>query len=287
MPVDPGALVGLFDDGAAWAEHSGAFYECAICDVTERVPPTTQAAVAAWMRRVLEVPLEARVQVTAQRMAPGQRVGVHTDRPWLGLEAARLVVHCTADWRPGDGGELVVCSDADGEALAVQEPRCGHGCALLLARDSWHAVRTAVRPRRSLVFHLWHPGNSARVADYVQGLLEGMRFAELPAALDPVAAEAEVRLGAEPTYRASVVAWVLHRWGCAPAEVVAGYRAALGGTPSEAAELALWVADLHREGFDEARWRSVGARVAHAPFEGALAEARAVCFGPQGGTAGW
>ena len=40
------------------------------------------------MREITGLPLMNRVLVTAQRMLPGQVVGIHSDRPLLGYELA-------------------------------------------------------------------------------------------------------------------------------------------------------------------------------------------------------
>ena len=56
-----------------------------------RFPQRFMTEILARMREITGLPLVERFMVTAQRMLPGQVIGIHSDRPLLGYEIARLV----------------------------------------------------------------------------------------------------------------------------------------------------------------------------------------------------
>jgi hypothetical protein len=266
-PAARAALLRLFDRDLPWQRHD-SFYQCWIAVVTERVDRELLAGVLARMRELVDVPLADRITATVQRMQPGDQALPHTDRPLVGYEAVRLVVQLDDGWRDGDGGLFLVHPDPDGTEVAhVRAPRAGSAVGFVMTPASHHAVSPTRRTRRTVVFHLWHAGNTPEVARLVGELYDGASLAELPAALDRVAAEAEARLPEPTTLHAALAALALHRWGYADVAVVAGYRRALGepvgddeiGTESAdeddlAAALAGWVARLRLEDFDVAGW---------------------------------
>jgi hypothetical protein len=259
-------LEGLFREDLPWLEHGGSFYEVRNCDVTGEVDPPLLLALAQRMRALTGLPLTDRVAVTAQIMAPGQRIGVHSDRPLAGFETVRLVVQCNRQWRPGDGGVLQVLDDETGNRVhATLAPRFNSAFGFVMHPGSYHAVTATARPRRSLVFNFWHAGNGPGLADYLATLFSELRFASLPKALDPICMEAEQSLPEELTYRALVVASALRRWGLPEATLVDGYKAttypsALPDTTASAGvaiALAQWAAWLYLEGFDLAQWQEL------------------------------
>jgi hypothetical protein len=69
-----------------WQHRDGAFYRCSLRDVTENISAAFRAEVIARMREITGLPLVNRILITAQRMLPGQIIGVHSDRPLLGYE---------------------------------------------------------------------------------------------------------------------------------------------------------------------------------------------------------
>ena len=86
-------------------------------------------------------------------------------------------------------------------------------------------------------------------------LFRDLDYADLPRSLDPVATEAEERLGEEATRLASNAAWLLTRWGTPESAVVAGYRNVLDGSPgTDTVRVAAWAARLHGDSFDVDDW---------------------------------
>lgn len=245
-----------------WQQHDGAFYRCALRDVTEMIPPTFQAELIQRMRAITGLPLVDRCVVTAQRMMPGHVIGVHSDRPLLGYEIARLVVQLSTRWQPNHGGVLELFATPQGKAIVRVPPKHNEAFGFLLHVDSHHGVTEVTQPRQSVVFNFWHEANTPELASYVKALFSNCHFCELPAALNATATAAEESLPEDATLLASTAALALHRWGYDEATVVAGYTysAGLPGWKTNddeahaAIQLANWIAHLHRDDFDLARW---------------------------------
>jgi hypothetical protein len=256
-------LEGLFEQELPWREHGGSFYEVRNCDLTERLDPDFLAALADRTRTLTGLPLATRVAVTAQAMAPGQRIGVHSDRPLAGFESVRLVVQFNRKWQPGDGGVLQVHDDEAGtRVFASLEPRFNSAFGFVMHSGSYHSVTETAKPRRTVVFNFWHVGNSPALGDAVKALFAHMQFAELPRLLDPIRTQAEDSLPEERTYVALVAAAALQRWGLPERVILDGYRAAIGSPTPPGADpagvaiaLALWAAQLYVEDFDLTQWQ--------------------------------
>ncbi len=256
------ALEQLFLAAGEWQHRDGAFYSCSLRDVTGEIAADLRNGVIERMRAITGLPLVDRLEVTAQRMLPGHRIGVHSDRPLLGYEIARLVVQLNEHWQPAHGGVLELFERPDGAAVFRVNPGYNEAFGFLLHADSHHGVTEVTRPRQSVVFNFWHAGNTQELAAHVQALFKDSHFSELPAALDPVASAAESSLPETTTFHAGTAAVALQRWGYDDATVVAGYRhsagLSVGAAVDEEAHAALlladWVARLYRDSFDLARW---------------------------------
>lgn len=256
------ALENLFLQDAEWQHRDGAFYRCSLRDVTENISATFRTEVLGRMREITKLPLINRVVVTAQRMLPGQAIGVHSDRPLVGYEIARLVVQLNKQWQAEHGGVLELFSSPESEAVFSVNPEYNKAFGFLLHVDSYHGVTEVNQPRQTVVFNFWHAANTPELAEHLQALFADMHFSELPAALNPVASAAELSLPEDTTFRAGMAALALHRWGYDAPTVVAGYRhsAGLSVCDTKHAEtyaavlLADWVARLYRGSFDLAHW---------------------------------
>jgi len=252
-------LEGLFEGGDPWQRRDGAFYRCFLRDVTRELAPEFRATVVARMREITSMPLAARVGVTAQRMVPGDRIGIHSDRPLVGFEVARLVVQMNAGWRSEDGGVLRLYDGDQSRPVRSVEPRYNRAFGFLLHEDSHHSVDEVTRERRSVVFNVWHVGNTPELAEAVAELFSEAHFSDLPASVNAVASRAEAELGEDVTLRAGFAAWVLHGWGVPESMLVLGYRFSVGWEKRAipVVRLADWLARLHLEPFDSELWCSV------------------------------
>ncbi len=252
----------LFLQDGEWQHRDGAFYRCSLRDVTENIPATFQTEVLRRMREITGLPLVNRVVVTAQRMLPGQVIGIHSDRPLLGYEIARLVVQLNKQWQAEHGGVLELFSSPEGEAVFRINPEYNKAFGFLLHVDSYHGVTEVTQPRQTVVFNFWHAANTPELAAHVQTLFANVHFSELPAALNPIASAAELSLPEETTFRAGTAAVALHRWGYDEPTIVTGYQHSAGLSICDtndaetyaAVLLADWVACLYRDSFDLARW---------------------------------
>ncbi|WP_230874753.1 2OG-Fe(II) oxygenase [Methylomonas sp. LL1] len=257
------ALEYLFLQEAEWQHRDGAFYRCSLRDVTENIPATFLTEVLIRMRQITGMPLINRVVVTAQRMQPGQVIGIHSDRPLVGYEIARLVVQLNMQWQAEHGGVLELFSSPESEAVFSVNPEYNKAFGFLLHVDSYHGVTEVTQPRQTVVFNFWHAANTPELAAHVQALFANIHFSDLPTALNPVASTAELSLPEDTTFRAGTAAVALQRWGYDETTIVAGYlhSAGLSICDTNDAEtyaavlLADWVACLYRDAFDLARWQ--------------------------------
>ncbi len=259
------ALEGLFLQDGEWQHRDGAFYRCSLKDVTENIPATFLTEVTGKMRGITGLPLVNRVVVTAQRMLPGQVIGIHSDRPLLGYEIARLVLQLNKHWQVEHGGVLELFSSPEREAVFRLNPEYNIAFGFLLHAESYHGVTEVTEPRQTVVFNFWHAANTPELAAYVQTLFSNVHFSELPAALDAVASAAELSLPEDTTFRAGTAAVALHRWGYDDSTIVTGYLHSAGLAVCDtchaetyaAVLLADWIACLYRDSFDLARWYSL------------------------------
>jgi hypothetical protein len=256
------ALEQLFVQAKAWQHQDGVFYSASLCDVTEAIPATFKAELLARMREITGLPLVERMLVTVQQMLPGQVIGIHSDRPLLGYEIARVVVQLNKQWQAEHGGVLELFSSPHSEVVFSVNPEYNKAIGFLLHADSYHAVTEVSQPRQSVVFNFWHMANTPELAAHLEALFADLNFSEFPAALNPIASAAESCLPEALTFRAGTAAIALHRWGYDAATIVMGYQhsAEISTCDSSDAEtyaavlLADWVAYLYRDTFDLIRW---------------------------------
>jgi len=264
------SLERLFSQEIIWQHRDAAFYRCSLSDVTEIIPATFQAEILTRMREITELPLVNRVLVTAQRMLPGQTIGIHSDRPLLGYEIARLVVQLNKQWQAEHGGVLELFSAPEGEAVYRVNPEYNKAFGFLLHEDSYHGVTEVTQPRLTVVFNFWHMANTPELAAHVEALFANLHFSEFPTVLNPIASAAESSLPEEVTYLAGTTAIALHRWGYDAATVVTGYLHSAGISSCDisnaetyaAVLLADWVAYLYRDSFNLQRWNRLQSALA-------------------------
>lgn len=248
-----------------WQRRDGDFYQCLLRDVTAAVPEDFRLALVDRVRVITGLPLVERVDITAQRMIPGQSIGVHSDRPLLGYEIARLVVQLTRQWQPADGGVLELFDQPAGPPVYSVNPGYNEAFGFILHEDSHHAVTEVTRQRSTVVFNFWHAANTPELARAIQSLFVDIHFSALPVALNPVASAAESSLPEDLTFRASMAALALLRWGYDEEAIITGYRHStgmltddiLGPEVSAAVRLADWVARLYQDPFDLRRWETL------------------------------
>lgn len=255
-----GLLRALFRDDAPWARHQDHFYRCWIAVVTDEVPASLREVVRQRVVALLDLPLATDVFVTAQRMEATDGATVHTDRPLVGYEAARLVVQLDADWSRHDGGLFLVHADEQGPAVDEVVPRVGGAVAFELSRSSFHTVTPTSRVRNTVVFNLWHAGNPPDLAPRVVALFDGLRFDRLPRVLDPLLRAADEAGDTDAGEWLAHRAWALSRWGFGDDEVVQACATEVAALPDDlraGRALADWATHLRLVDFHRPAWEAV------------------------------
>lgn len=260
----------LFTLEEGWQHRDGSFYQCAILDVTQHIALDVQQAVLRQLRELSGLPLVDHILVTAQRMQPGQAIGIHSDRPLLGFEILRLVVQFNEHWKPEHGGVLELFASKDGDAVAQVMPEYNKGFVFVLNENSYHGVTQAIQARRSLVFNFWHVANTPELEEHVNALFAKLHFSELPKSLDPIASAAASDLTEDRSLLADTAAVALKRWGYDDASIIKGYQYSAGLAVGQqlddetfaAVRLADWVASLYRQSFDLDKWNDLYAELA-------------------------
>jgi len=254
-------IIELFELALDWEVHD-SFYKASIADVTDEIEPEVLQSLCAKMAEITGAELSGRVEAKIQKMEPGQYSKVHTDRPLLGYEAARLVVQLNDNWDDErDGGSLRIHREnSDEDYFSEYSPIKNSSFGFVMTPQAHHSVQVTNRERHSVVFYFWHIGNTQEISDWVNSQLSGVNFAELPDYLSQDISLAEQSLCEEKTFRAATVAWLLIKWGCDKACIQAGYHSALGSydvVTSDEAVLAAMVYELKHESFDIIQWRKM------------------------------
>lgn len=273
------ALESLFAVDGDWQHRDGSFYACFLREVTGDVPTDLLQRLLPRMREITGLELADRVVVTAQRMEPGQQIGVHSDQPLVGYEIARLVLQLNRSWTPADGGVLQLFESREGTVQDEVLPTYNAGFLFVLHENSFHGVTEVTAPRKSVVFNFWHVGNPPELAPAVGKLFTDIHFSTLPTALDGVMLEAEDTLPEDLTYRAGLTAIALQKWGFDERMLVDGYRYSAGMVTDvgSAIRLADWMAWLYREPFDHERWRILNRDLAGSGVDERLVETWRLC----------
>lgn len=274
-------LEALFEAPLPWDLHQDAFYRAWLSDVSDRIAPDLQAALVDRMRAITGLPLTESLQVTVQRMEPGQYAGPHTDRPLVGYEVARLIVQLRPGWQPGDGGELHLHPDEAGAQTVVRRPpRYNTGFGFVMGPRSFHSVQPTAVTRRTAVFNFWHVGNTEALARRIRAMIAALRFDQLPASLDALITAAEQHRAEEDSFRAGCIAALLQQWGYPEPVLAEGYRAGLDSVMCEESadpvRIAAWVQWLQHDRFDVERWAALRPALSRARRDPRLAELAAL-----------
>lgn len=94
------------------------------------------------VQKMLGVSLQRRVDATAHKLVPGQRIRIHNDFLPDG-ETHRFLIQLNRDWRDQDGGFLVFFNSPDpADVHKVFRPAHNSAVAFAISQDSNHAVTT-------------------------------------------------------------------------------------------------------------------------------------------------
>jgi hypothetical protein len=108
------------------------------------------------IQKLFGVRLRNRVDATAHRLVPGQRIRIHNDYI-VGAETHRLLIQLNNGWVDDDGGFLLFFNSSDpSDVSKVFRPIHNSVVAFAITRDSNHAVTTIHgRERFTLVYSFY------------------------------------------------------------------------------------------------------------------------------------
>ena len=144
-------VLAWLESEAPWKLVEADFYEqfeFSLWDV--RLPTTlsflrAQAFLAVLKTRIAElfgVDLSHRVDITAHKLVPGQRIRIHNDYI-PGAETHRLLMQFNRDWQDDDGGFLLLFNSADpGDIHKIFRPVHNSAIGFAITATSYHAVST-------------------------------------------------------------------------------------------------------------------------------------------------
>ena len=146
-------LLGWFEGAAQWATHNqDGFYESYDLSLRESVlPPELLPLVApdltgylkAEVARIFSATLSDRVDVTAHKLIPPYRIGIHTDYGET-KQTHRLLIQINQGWKAERGGLLMFLSSkspselTDRDRLFIPHHRCA--MCFEVSPRSFHAV---------------------------------------------------------------------------------------------------------------------------------------------------
>lgn len=150
-----------FARAAPWRLHETqwfAQYECVLgtTDLPESllaVLDTRELALAVEQEFGIHID-DGATEVTAHKLVPGQRIGIHTDYPEPDGHTHRLVVTFGQAYNDEYGGHIVLFSGPETESMArMVRPLHNAGVCFAISEGSHHAVtRVSGRERYSLVY---------------------------------------------------------------------------------------------------------------------------------------
>lgn len=145
------AVLAWLEAAAPWKLVETDFYEQFECSLWDVPLPTTltflcePAFLTALKTRVAElfgVAMSHRVDITAHKLLPGQRIRLHNDFI-PGAETHRLLLQFNRGWREDDGGLLLCFYSADSADIhKIFRPVHNSAFGFAITATSYHAVST-------------------------------------------------------------------------------------------------------------------------------------------------
>jgi len=196
-------------------------------------------------------------------MMPGQKIGVHTDRPLVGEEFVRMVLQLNEDWPEDAGGMLCLYSSLESEPDFEIKSSYNKAFLFVLNPDSYHSVCEVRKVRRTVVFNFWHAANTPALAKHIEMLFDGAHFSQLPDHLDQEMELLETHCGERVSMCAGMTALLLNRWKAHPSDVLRGLQFSAGllswqdipASSRAVIGLAEWAAWMRSGPFLLSRWR--------------------------------
>ena len=144
-------ILAWLESGAPWKLVETDFYEQFEFSFVDAVLPagltflreqTFIESLATQIQKLFGVVLSGRVDATAHRLLPGQRIRIHNDFI-PEAETHRLLIQLNRGWVDGDGGFLLFFNSQDpADVHKILRPVHNSAVAFAISPDSHHAVTT-------------------------------------------------------------------------------------------------------------------------------------------------
>lgn len=168
-------LLDWFESGADWKSRKmEKFYRYSdinlrTSDLPEDMAFLTDDSFVDYLRyevgKSFGIMLEGYVDITAHRLAAGDRIRTHSD--WVALRFThRMLIQVNRGWRPGQGGVLGLL-DRDPKSggrprVKSIEPAHRSGFAFEVSETSFHRVTRVVKGERYTLIFSFYPPRSSR-----------------------------------------------------------------------------------------------------------------------------
>jgi Rps23 Pro-64 3,4-dihydroxylase Tpa1-like proline 4-hydroxylase len=158
-------ILAWFESNAPWELVEADFYEQFEFSLWEaQLPtnlsflrePTFLAVVKKRITELFGVDLGHRVEITAHKLVPGQRIRLHNDFI-LGAETHRLLIQLNRGWQDDNGGLLLFFNSADpADIHKIFLPVHNSAVGFAITPTSYHAVSTIYTAERfTLVYSFY------------------------------------------------------------------------------------------------------------------------------------
>jgi hypothetical protein len=189
--VTANSLLDWFRDRAPWGLETSSFYIQHGCSLDDKcdsevvdllccrdVIEQLSKHVGLVFDTVFDAP---KTSVSAHRLIPGHRIGIHNDCPRNGTETHRLIVHLNDDVGEESGGALALFDREDpANSLVVIPPQHNLGVMLEFSTRSWHTVdEVKDGVRYSLLYSLWVSHGGDWAGETLEGTTSPQLFDDL------------------------------------------------------------------------------------------------------------
>jgi Rps23 Pro-64 3,4-dihydroxylase Tpa1-like proline 4-hydroxylase len=158
-------VLAWFESDAPWRLMEAEFYQQYEINLLSTVLPTELASLVSprsldtirlFVESRFDVPLQSRVDVTAHKLLPGQRIRIHNDYI-PGAETHRVLIQLNRGWRDEYGGLLMLfSSDSSLDLVTAYRPIHNSCFGFSISGASHHAVSPIMSGERYTLVYSFH-----------------------------------------------------------------------------------------------------------------------------------
>lgn len=246
------AVLTWLEEDVLWSVESRSFYVHHGCTgLIERasggpagviVAPETLHCMCNHLERIFGVTLSrSQFDLSAHRMLPGHRIGLHTDTPANGTETHRFLITLNSEFHDDKGGHLVLLDVNDpADSAVILRPVHNGAVGMELSERSWHCVdEIKSGTRYSLVYSFWSESavtadakTSGPLDDDGPGGINEQELREMMSLLRELHADAIPHSSRSLIDHLSGTYQLLGKWQCDSDVCKAGLFHSVFGTPS-------------------------------------------------------